>query len=66
LILFSISTYYRIPLKEDWRGLRGKELEEVSGIPTINFVHATGFIGGASDKDSVIQMAKLSIKSSRK
>lgn len=37
----------RIPLKEQWRGLRDTELREVSGFDDAVFVHATGFIGGA-------------------
>lgn len=37
----------RIPLKEDWRGLRDKELNQVSGFDDAIFVHMTGFIGGA-------------------
>jgi len=52
----------RTPLHEDWRGLRGKDLEDLSGIPTIDFVHMNGFIGGAAERDSVIQMAKLTLR----
>jgi uncharacterized UPF0160 family protein len=52
-------------LLEEWRGLRGKELEDVSGIPTITFVHANGFIGGAAEKTSAIQMAKRTLKNAR-
>jgi uncharacterized UPF0160 family protein len=52
----------RIPLLEEWRGLRGKELEDISGIPTISFVHANGFIGGAGDKLSAILMAKRTLQ----
>lgn len=37
----------RVPLKKDWRGLRDKELKEISGFDDVVFVHMTGFIGGA-------------------
>uniref|UniRef100_A0A1B0GIV2 Uncharacterized protein n=1 Tax=Lutzomyia longipalpis TaxID=7200 RepID=A0A1B0GIV2_LUTLO len=39
-------------LHKDWRGLRGEELEKVSGIPQINFVHHNGFIGGAFSREA--------------
>jgi len=51
----------RVPLLKEWCGLRDKELEDVSGIPTITFVHANGFIGGARERDSVLKMARLSL-----
>ncbi|XP_021950965.1 MYG1 exonuclease isoform X2 [Folsomia candida] len=51
----------RVPLHPAWCGLRNKELEEISKIPTIKFVHSSGFIGGASDRGDAIQMAKLSL-----
>uniref|UniRef100_A0A7G3AUC4 Putative metal-binding protein n=1 Tax=Lutzomyia longipalpis TaxID=7200 RepID=A0A7G3AUC4_LUTLO len=48
-------------LHKDWRGLRGEELEKVSGIPQINFVHHNGFIGGAFSREAVLKMAELSL-----
>jgi uncharacterized UPF0160 family protein len=44
----------RIGLHPDWRGLREKELKEKSGIHDIEFVHNSGFIGGAWSLESVI------------
>lgn len=38
----------RKALPEAWRGLRDEKLSEVSGIEGGIFVHASGFIGGAS------------------
>lgn len=37
----------RVPLKEEWRGKRDQELQEVSGIADATFVHMSGFTGGA-------------------
>ena len=51
----------RLPLPEDWRGKRGSELASISYIADIEFVHATGFIGGARSYESVLQMAKMSL-----
>ncbi|CAL8125285.1 unnamed protein product [Orchesella dallaii] len=51
----------RVPLNKDWQGLRDKELQEASNIPTASFVHANGFIGGAAERESVIEMARVSL-----
>jgi len=51
----------RVPLLKEWQGLRDKELQEISQIPTANFVHANGFIGGAAERHAVIRMARSSI-----
>ena len=56
----------RIPLKEQWRGLRDTELREVSGFDDAVFVHATGFIGGAKTQQSAVRMAELSIEAHNK
>lgn len=53
------SKYY---LKKEWRGRRGEELEILSGIPGITFVHATGFIGGCQSLEGALEMCKLSLK----
>ena len=52
----------RVPLKAERRGLREKELGLASGCSDAIFVHASGFIGGARSKDSVIKMAEESLK----
>jgi uncharacterized UPF0160 family protein len=36
----------RKALPEAWRGLRGEELSEKSGVEGGIFVHASGFVGG--------------------
>jgi uncharacterized UPF0160 family protein len=52
----------KAPLCEAWRGLRGPELEKVSGIEKIEFAHHSGFIGGAWTLEAVIKMAELSLE----
>lgn len=51
----------RLPLPEAWRGKRGEELANISGIVDVEFVHATGFIGGAKSYESVLRMARISL-----
>ncbi len=41
--------------------MRDKELQELSKIPTAIFVHANGFIGGAADRNDVLEMARRSL-----
>jgi len=52
----------RVPLKAEWRGLRDKELGIISGCNDAIFVHASGFIGGAKSKESVVKMAEESLR----
>lgn len=51
---------FRLGLLKAWRGKSGEELSELVGADA-NFVHASGFIGGANQKETAIMMAKLSI-----
>lgn len=53
----------KVPLLEQWRGLRDLELEAVSGIKDVIFVHSTGFIGGAKTREAALQMARLTLES---
>ena len=50
------------PLPEEWRGKRGEELDEVSGIKDTVFVHPAGFIGGAKSLKATLEMAKAAVK----
>lgn len=52
----------RVPLKKEWRGLRETELKTVSGFTDIDFVHNSGFIGGAWSLETVIKMAEESLE----
>lgn len=38
-----------------------EKLAAISGIQDIDFVHASGFIGGAVSRESTIRMGKLSL-----
>uniref|UniRef100_A0A1B0D999 Uncharacterized protein n=1 Tax=Phlebotomus papatasi TaxID=29031 RepID=A0A1B0D999_PHLPP len=49
-------------LHKDWRGLREAELEKLSGIQGINFVHHNGFIGGAFNRNASLEMAVKSLQ----
>ncbi|KAI8056785.1 metal-dependent protein hydrolase [Syncephalis plumigaleata] len=52
----------RLPLAEDWRGIRDEELSSKSGIPGCVFVHHSGFIGGNHTKEGAMAMARQSIE----
>ena len=52
----------RCPLKEEWRGLRGEELRDVSKMTDIVFVHATGFTGESETLEGALEMCKQSIQ----
>jgi len=53
----------RVPLCKEWRGLRKEDIAKIEGnhLKDIEFVHNTGFCGGAWSKETAIQMALLSI-----
>ncbi len=52
----------RLSLLDEWHGLRDDELSNKAQIPGLIFVHASGFIGGAKTYESVLQMARRSLK----
>jgi uncharacterized UPF0160 family protein len=52
----------KIYLKKEWRGLSGDQLREVCSIKTSNFVHASGFTGGAVFLEDAIEMCRKSIE----
>ena len=47
------------PAPESWRGLKGTELQSVTGIPTASFCHHAGFMGSAECFADAVKMAKL-------
>lgn len=56
----------RVSLHKDWRGLRKQELESnAHGLKDIEFVHHSGFIGGAWSLETAIQMAVISIEAKK-
>ena len=42
--------------------MRGGPLNEASGLPDCEFVHAAGFIGGAWSLESAVKMAEASME----
>lgn len=51
----------RAPLKEEWRGKRNEELQQVSGISDASFVHMSGFTGGAKSLAGVKSMVRKTL-----
>lgn len=49
----------RHPVPASWRGLRGKDLQDVTGVADATFVHPAGFIGGAETKEGALELAKI-------
>lgn len=47
-------------LPQPWRGKNDKELSKLAGIENLEFVHHSGFIGGAKTFDAAIEMANKS------
>ncbi len=43
---------------KSWRGLQDKDLNKVAELENLDFVHVSGFTGGAKDKESVLKMAE--------
>ena len=52
----------RKPLPENWAGLRGGDLAEVSGVATANFCHPAKFICGADTFDDALALAKKAVE----
>jgi uncharacterized UPF0160 family protein len=51
----------RKALPAAWRGLRGAELDAVTGVEGGVFVHASGFIGGHSTYDGALALARKAL-----
>ena len=49
----------RLSAPEQWRGLNDKDLDAATGLHNMNFIHRSGFTGGASDYDSCMELARL-------
>lgn len=48
-------------LKEEWRGLKGEELEKIGGVSGMAFVHGSGFTGAAENLEVAIKMVEMSL-----
>ena len=53
---------FRKGLPKKWRGLRNEELEKVSGIKDMVFVHSSGFIGFMKNKDAAMKCLEIALK----
>ena len=57
LELGSFENRKSLPVK--WRGLRDKDLQEVTGVETARFCHNAGFICSADSKDGALELANI-------
>ena len=46
----------------EWKGLRGAELQSITGIKTASFCHPAGFIGGADTFEDALALAKIAVE----
>jgi len=51
----------RRKLPEAWRGIKGAELDHLTGVEGGTFVHAGGFIGGNKRYEGALEMAKKAL-----
>lgn len=58
----STSFLLRKALPENLRGLRDGDLVKLTGIPSIMFVHMSGFIGGAQTREDAVKLAELALR----
>lgn len=61
-----LSSCHRLPLLEEWRGVRDEALSELSGIKGCIFVHAGGFIGGNKNREGALEMARRTLQAAAK
>jgi len=52
----------RKPLPEQWRGLRDKDLAEVTDVPDAIFCHRGGFMCVAGSREGALALAKLALE----
>lgn len=57
---------HRLPLLEEWRGVRDEALSDLSGIQGCIFVHAGGFIGGNKSMEGALEMARRTLQAAAK
>lgn len=51
----------RLPLPENWAGLRGEVFQQITGVPGSVFCHPGRFICGADSKEGALRLAKLAL-----
>ena len=47
------------PVPAEWKGLKGPDLQKVTGVATATFCHPAGFIGGAETMEDAIRLAEI-------
>lgn len=47
---------------ESWKGMSGRNLQEITGVETATFCHPNGFTGGAATLEDTLKMADLAIE----
>lgn len=52
----------RLSAPKEWRGLNDEALDKVTGLKNLNFIHRSGFTGGASTFEDDLDLAKLWLK----
>ena len=52
----------RKSLPNEWRGLRDRDLQEVTGVKTARFCHNAGFICSVDSKDGALELANMANK----
>ena len=52
---------FRKPCPDNWKGQSMDVLERLTGLESVTFVHATGFLGACNAKEDTIAMAKMAI-----
>jgi len=52
----------RAQFPNNWRGLRGGELEEISGVKGAVFCHRGGFLAVANSREGALQMAQMALQ----
>lgn len=49
----------KVPLPLSWRGRTPEELREITGVPDVDFVHASGFMATVNSIEGAKKLAKL-------
>ncbi|MGN0914900.1 MAG: MYG1 family protein [Succinivibrio sp.] len=49
----------RLSAPVEWRGLNDKDLDKVTGLNNLTFIHKSGFTGGAENYEDNLALAKL-------
>ena len=52
---------FRHPLPAEWLGLRGEELQKVTGVKGAQFCHVSGFLCGADSQEDALELIRLAM-----